>query len=272
MTRKLAPLWLFAVLPFVLSAGNGNFPEGSRSAAMAHASVALSDFWSLQNNQAGLAFYPHMSAGFYFENRFLVKELSLKSGGFILPTRSGTFGAKISYFGYPKYNESKFGLAYARSFGKVLAIGLQLDYLLVSIGNDYGQRGVATFEMGVLTNITENLSVGAHVLNPLHTAIADYNDERLPAIFRLGAAYRIDDNILVSAEVEKDTEYDPRFKMGLEYRIVKAIYVRGGISTNPATYSFGFGLNFNKLKIDFSSTVHQVLGYSPQVSMIYQFK
>ncbi|MFP4471666.1 MAG: hypothetical protein ACLFPE_13355 [Bacteroidales bacterium] len=272
MTRIFTPWWLFVVFPLALSAGNGNIPEGGRSAAMAHASVALSDFWSLQNNQAGLAFYPHMSAGFYFENRFLVKELSLKSGGFILPTNSGTLGAKISYFGYPKYNESKFGLAYARSFGKVLAIGLQLDYLMVTIGNDYGQKGVATFELGVLSNITENLSLGAHVFNPLHSAIADYNDERLPAIFRLGAAYRFDDKTLVTAEVEKDTEYDPVLKMGIEYRIVEAVYVRGGISTNPGTWAFGFGLNFEKLKIDFSSNFHQVLGFSPQVSMIYQFK
>jgi hypothetical protein len=41
---------------------------------MGTASVALADFWSLQNNQAGLAYFNTPAAGAYFENRFLVKE------------------------------------------------------------------------------------------------------------------------------------------------------------------------------------------------------
>jgi hypothetical protein len=48
--------------------------------------------------------------------------------------------------------------------------------------------------------------------------------------------------------------------------------VRGGISTNPGIYSFGFGVDYKKLRVDFSSSVHNVLGYSPQISLIYTFK
>ncbi len=267
-----SPFLFFLFWPCLLAAANGNVPEGARSAAMGHASVALTDFWSLQNNQAALAFYDHTAAGFYYENRFLVKELSLKSGGFVLPVSAGTFGARVSYFGYPKYNESKFGLAYARSFGKILAVGLQLDYLMVSIGDDYGHTGAASFELGLLSQVTDNLSIGAHVFNPTHTKIADYDDERLPTVFRLGAAYHFDEDFLLSAEVEKDTDFNPVFRMGFEYHIIKAVYVRGGISTNPGTYAFGFGLHLGRLQVDLSSSVHQVLGYSPQVSMVYQFK
>jgi hypothetical protein len=262
---------LFLVLSGQLSASHDNVPQGGRSAAMGHASVAFTDFWSLQNNQAGLAYYNHFAAGFYYENRYLTKELSLKSGGVILPTGSGNFGLNLSYFGYPKYNESKFGLSYARSFGDVLAIGLQLDYLLTSIASDYGKKGVATFEIGILSKINEHLTLGAHVFNPISVKLADYDNEHIQAIIRMGAAYAFDKNILISAEVEKDMEFDPVFKLGLEYRIIEQIYVRGGISTNPGLYSFGFGLDFNKLKIDFSSSIHQTLGYSPQISMYYNF-
>ncbi len=263
-------LFVFCVLN--LFAGHDNVPQGGRSAAMGNASVALADFWSLQNNQAGLAYYNHFAAGFYYENRYLTKELSLKSGGVVMPTSSGNFGLNVSYFGYPKYNESKFGLSYARNFGDVLAIGLQLDYLLTSIAEDYGNKGVATFEIGILSKINEHLTLGAHVFNPISAKLADYDDERIQAIIRVGAAYAFDNNILVCAEVEKDMDFDPVFKMGLEYRIIEQIYVRGGISTNPGLYSFGFGLDFKKLKIDFSSSIHQTLGYSPQISMYYNFK
>jgi hypothetical protein len=272
MNLKLYLASIFLIFSSGIFAGHDNVPQGGRSAAMANASVALSDFWSLQNNQAGLAYYDHFAAGFYYENRYLTKELSLKSGGVVMPTGSGNFGLNVSYFGYPKYNESKFGLSYARSFGDVLAIGLQMDYLLTSIAEDYGKKGVATFELGILSKINEHLSLGAHIFNPISVKLTDYDDERIQAIIRVGAAYAFDNNLLVCAEVEKDMEFDPIFKLGLEYRIIEQIYVRGGISTNPALYSFGFGLNFDKLKIDFSSSIHQTLGYSPQISMYYNFK
>ena len=271
MNLKLYLAILFLIFSTQLFAIHDNVPEGGRSAAMAHASVALTDFWSLQNNQAGLAYFDRIAAGFYYENRYLTKELSLKAGGVVVPTKSGVFGLNLSYFGYPKYNESKIGLSFARSFGDVLAIGLQLDYLLTSIAEDYGNKGVATFEIGLLSKINDHLTLGAHIFNPISVKIAEYEDERIPAIIRVGAAYSFDNNILVSVEAEKETEFDPILKLGIEYRIVEKVYVRGGISTNPGLYSFGFGLNFKKLKIDLSSSIHQVLGYSPQVSMIYSF-
>ncbi len=255
-----------------LYALNGNVPEGGRSSAMGGASVALADFWSLQNNQAGLAFYNSMAAGVYFENRFMIKELSLKSGGFVLPTKSGVFGFKLSYFGYSQYNESKFGLAYARKLSERIAVGVQLDYLLTAFGNDYGNKGLVTFELGILTKINDHLSIGAHVFNPINAKIADYADERIPAVFRVGAAYAFDDKLTVTAEVEKDTDFDPMAKFGIEYRIIKEIYVRGGIASNPGLYSFGFGINIGSLKLDFSSNIHNVMGYSPQISMVYRFK
>ncbi len=272
MCPKRIFVGLFVLIPACLSAIHHNYPQGGRSASLAGASVALADYWSVQNNQAGLAFYNRMAAGAYFENRFMVKELSLKAAGAVLPTRSGVFGFNFTYFGYPKYNESKIALSYARSFGNVFAASVQLNYLITSIGDDYGKKGVATFEAGLMSKVNENLTLAAHVFNPLMVKITDENSERIPAIIRVGAAYSIDKNILVLAEVEKDSYFDPVFKAGLEYRIIEKIFVRGGVSSNPGLYSFGFGLNLKKLTIDFSSSVHHTLGYSPQVSMIYQFK
>ncbi len=269
--KKIAASLMLVLIPFFLPA-TGNVPEGGRSAAMGNASVALADFWSLQNNQAGLAFYNQPAAGVYFENRFLVKELSLNSGGVVLPVNSGVFGVKFAYFGYDLYNESKVGLAYARKFGENFAAGLQLDYLLTSIGDDYGKKGVVTFEAGIQSKINQNLTIGAHVFNPIHAKLNEYSDERIPAILRVGAAYSFDKNLILTVEAEKETAFDPALRFGIEYRIIDEVFVRGGLSSNPGQYTFGFGLNLNRLKVDFASSVHHVLGYSPQISLIYSFK
>jgi hypothetical protein len=252
--------------------GQKNVPEGGRSAAMGTASVALADFWSLQNNQAGLAYFNTPAAGAYFENRFLVKELSLKSGGVVLPVNQGVFGVKLTYFGYSLYNENKIGVAYARKFSDYFAAGLQLNYMITSIGDDYGSKGVATFEAGLMSKVNPNLTIGAHVFNPINARMAAYGDERIPAVFRLGAAYSFDSNIMLTVEAEKETNFDPALKFGIEYKIIDEVFVRGGLSSNPGEYSFGVGLNLNKIIVDFSSSMHHVLGYSPQISMIYNFR
>ena len=104
---------------FALFAGSDiQTPTGGRGNGMGNASVALNDFWSLQNNQAGLANFQSIAASFYYQNRFLLSELGLKSFGFTLPTRTGVFGLSYQNFGYSQYNETKVGLAFGKSFGE----------------------------------------------------------------------------------------------------------------------------------------------------------
>jgi len=275
----------FMLLLFVgpISATDFNNPIGSRSAALGNASVTLCDFWSVHNNQAGLASFENIAVGFYYENRYLLKELSLKSGAFILPTKSGVFGLSYNHFGYSLYNESKLGLAYGRSFGKYFSAGIQLDYLHTKIAEDYGSKSTFTFEIGIRSNLSEKLTIACHVFNPIGAKISKDLDEKIPVIIKLGASYAISEKLLIAIEIEKDLEYKPLIRGGIEYKIIEQAFVRIGYSTLPSTsgsdsfsiasvYSFGFGLNFKKLAIDVSSTVHQVLGWSPQVSMIYKFK
>lgn len=112
-------------------------PVGGRCSGMGYTSVAMSDFWSIHNNPAGMAEWRHISAGFYYENRFLMKELGYKNAAFLIPLDIGVIGLSVRQFGFTHYNENKIGIAFARSFGKSLRIGIQLDYLLFAFSKDY---------------------------------------------------------------------------------------------------------------------------------------
>lgn len=252
-------------------AGNDKIPAGGRSSAMGSASVSLSDFWSVHNNQAGLAGFTNTAAGIYFENRFMMKELSRKVAAFVIPSRSGVFGVAYDNFGSTLYNESKIGLAFARSFGSNFSAGIQLDYLNTHLSENYGNHAAFTFEAGILARVNKNLVIGAHVFNPLNVKLSGETNERIPAIIRLGAGYNFSEILLLTSEIEKNIDMETRIKSGVEYHVVKQGIVRAGITTNPTTFSFGFGLDLKKLKIDLASTVHQVLGYSPQLSISYYF-
>ena len=264
-------IFITTLLALSAQAGNDNTPAGGRSSAMGTASVAVSDFWSVHNNQAGLAGFTNIAAGIYFENRFLMKELSRKSLAFVMPSRSGVFGITYDNFGSTLYNESKIGLAFARSFGSNFSAGIQLDYLNTHLSENYGNHAAFTFEAGIQARMNQNLIIGVHVFNPLNVKLSNETDERIPAIIRLGAGYNFSEALLLTGEIEKNIDLKTSIKSGIEYKVVKQAFVRAGITTNPTTYTFGFGLDLKKLKVDFASTVHQVLGYSPQVSICYYF-
>lgn len=253
-------------------AGNENFPVGARSAAMGNASVTFSDVWSANQNQAGLAFLKDVSAGVYYENRFMLKELGLKSGAIAVPVKGGAFGLCVSNFGFTAYNENKYSASFAKSFGKVFSMAIAMDYLSTKIADGYGTKGVFAAEIGVLAKPLKGLTFGAHIFNPNHTKFTDYNNERLPTIIRIGGSYSFSDKVLVALENEKDISQKSMFKAGIEYKAVKEFYLRTGITTNPITTTYGFGLNLQNLKLDVSASYHQVLGISPQFGLLYVFK
>ena len=253
-------------------AGGDINPIGSRQAGMGRISVAITDFWNIQNNQAGIALIDKIGAGIYYENRFLVNQLSTKSIAVIVPTKIGVLGVSFNHFGYSMYNDIKIGVVYARSFGQFFRIGLQLDYLQTTLGDNYGSKSNVTFELGVQSDVTKTLTIGAWVYNPIQVKLADYNNEKIPAIFRLGLAWHVMDNFLVSVEAEKSTGIRPILvRGGLEYSIKEMFFIRGGFSTRQEIFSMGFGFNFKFLKFDISAMMHESLGFSPQASMIFQF-
>jgi hypothetical protein len=264
----------FLFFAIQLSSAADNYPVGARSGGVANASVTFSDVWSTYHNQAGLAYLKNITAGTYFENRFLVSQLGLRSIALAIPTtKSGVFGVSGTFFGYEQYSEKKGGLAYAKMFGEKVSAGVQLDYLSTFINDElYGSRNTFAVEAGILTEPLKNFKVGAHIFNPNRAKLASYGDERVPVIMRIGASYKFSEKVLLSSEMEKDIDYKNIFKAAFEYHPVDIFYLRGGIASNPSLSCFGFGLKLKEFLVDMSAQYHEVLGFTPQFSLGYEFK
>ena len=269
MKRIITQLTFF---PLLLScfAGNENHITGARSAGMGNASVTLPDIWSTYHNQAGLAWMEHFTGGIYYNSMFSIPELSTKYIALALPTAHGTFGLSTNYFGYTAYNEMKTGLAFGKSFGPIFAAGVQLNYQRMHFQEEiYGSSNTVTIEGGVLAKITDEIVLGSHIFNPTNAKLADYDDERIPTIIRIGAAYIFSTKVIWCIEAEKNIDFEPVFKTGVEYHPVDMFYLRGGLRTNPTTHSFGLGFNYKSFQIDIAAARHYVLGFTPHVSVLY---
>ncbi|MEI7499145.1 MAG: hypothetical protein WCK84_01750 [Bacteroidota bacterium] len=246
-----------------------HIPAGGRSSAMGGTSVAISDFWSISNNQAGAAWLKGGSAGLYVENHFILKELMYQQIGLALSLKAGTFGLIINRFGNTRYNEIKAGLSYSRMFGMHFSMGVQIDYLRINIKDEYGAKNLLSFEIGLMYKANQRLNIGVHLLNPVPVKITAYPKEQLPTIITIGLSYQFSDTFIATIEAEKDLEHKPLLRAGAEYRFARLFYARLGISTNPMSFTFGFGLEFARIKMDIASEYHQVLGFSPSVSIVY---
>lgn len=268
--KKIIALLFLIIGSISLHAQNGS-PQnaGARGAAMANASITFDDINAAFSNQAGLAFLESMSFTAYGERRFLAEGLNSYLFAAALPNEKiGTFGMAVNYFGFTDYNEQKIGLSYARKLAKNISMGVQLDYLGTRIPN-YGAAHSFTVELGILAKLSQKVNLGAHAYNPINSKVA--GQDQLPTIFSLGLSYSPSEKLLISGQLEKDIYNHPfAGRAGLEYRPVNALYIRAGVYASQfAQASFGLGVNVQSLKIDFSSSYHQVLGFTPAVSISY---
>jgi len=242
---------------------------GGQAAGMGFTSVGFANDWSAVNNQAGLAFLDQTTVGVYAENRFLLSELSLFSAQAAVPTRSGTFGLGLSYFGDELYNETFLRLGYGRMLIEDLSFGVELDYVGIGAGQ-FGSLGAFTFGLGILYNINEDFSIGAHYFNPLNVSLTAEEGDILFSNLRIGASYRPSEKLLFTLEGEKPI-VDPLIgKVGLQYLLTDAFTARIGYASNPDLITGGVGFEFSNLFIDLAASIHPDLGLSPHLSIHYK--
>lgn len=264
-------LFIFPVTS--LFASHDETLAGARAYGLGGTSLGLSDVWAVYNNQAAMAFIGKPAFGADAENRFLIRELNRYAIAAILPTRAGVFGISASFYGNKLYSEGKTGLSYARSFGKRISAGVQLDYLFVHLAESYGTKHLFTCELGLLGKVTRNLTLATHIFNPLNVKLSAYNNERIPAKIRFGLQYHFFDGLFASVEVEEKFSERPSFHAGVEYRLLKWSFLRTGVSISDyAVCSLGVGLMLKWLAVDMAASYHPVLGISQKLSVTFYLK
>ncbi len=267
MKKKLTFL-IFSIFAFTFSYSAENYPAGARALALSNSFVSVTDPWSTFHNQAGLASIENFSAGFFYESRFMIDELSHAAGTFVAPIKAGTFGFSFSQFGKGTYKEHKIGLAFAKRLSKKLNASIQLDYLSTRFPENENAFGFATFEAGVVYAATDDLFFGAHVFNPVSNGFdLPEGVQRMPAVIRVGGHYQFPKMVLLTFETEKNLENPFIIKTGIEFVPVNNLALRFGISGKPLNYTAGIGYTVGKISTDIGFAYHGNLGLTPAVSI-----
>ncbi len=251
------------------SSVNAQGIAGARATAMSGVSLGLQDVWSGFHNQANLVSLSGVSAGVFAENRFDIKQLGDKGLVAALPFRHSAVGITYRSFGYHAYRNSKFGIAYAIELAEKFALGVQMNYHQIQFGQHYGRTGALSVEGGFIYRMTQQLNIAVHITNPTRAKLDSYNDVRLPTLLRMGLGYLFSEKVYTAMEVRKSDMGRAAIHAAIEYSPIAQFFLRGGVSTEPSGYSFGFGYRWTEWQGDIAAGYHPVLGFTPQLSITH---
>jgi hypothetical protein len=272
MKTQVRQLGLFLLLWLAISMSYASRFQsiGARSLGLSNANITLSDVWSSNNNQAGLAFIKNTAFGVAYQNNFNQSELSLKALNGAIKTGIGGFGFSVQQFGFSDYNENKMGVGYGLKMSSKVSLGVQLNYHLISIAETQtpNKQGVSA-DLGLVAKPTEHLTIASHISNVSNATFLDNDEEKIPMHIKIGIGYSFSEKVLAVAEIDKNIDLKPNLKAGLEYHPIEALFFRAGINSYDSKMSFGLGYQYKGLQLDLATSYQTYLGYITQISLNY---
>lgn len=233
-------------------------------------STQQKDPLSFTGNQAALANTNQAGIGLYGERRFLLAATSYYTLATAIPTKLGNFGVQLNYSGFKNFNENKVGLAYARSLGNKVDVGVQFNYYGYRIPG-YNNASTINFEAGVIMHFTDKLNGGFHVYNPVGGKLGKTGDEKLASAYKIGLGYDASENFFISGEIIKEEDKPINVVAGVQYQFARQFFARGGFLSESSTAFFGVGAGWKNLRVDIAVSYHPQLGFSPGILFISNF-
>ena len=129
--KYLLLLFCSLITPFLFAQGFS--AVGARSAAMGNSSVCLDDVWAYHQNPGALASVRQVSAGIWYEARFLMKELQTEAIAAAIPLKTGVLSAGGQLFGYSQFRSTRAGIGYSLQLGAKFSAAVQVNGQQISI-------------------------------------------------------------------------------------------------------------------------------------------
>lgn len=265
--KKRNPFGTFIKLVFLMMAlalhpmqSQAQLLLGARGTSMGQAMTALhNDTWNVFANPALLP-EDGRSVSFYGIRYFGFAELTDMAIAAHYAHDWGTFGLGVHSYGDDLYRENRFRLAYRRGYEGMYA-GVVINYTHFSIEN-HGSAGALVIDAGIAFNVVENLWFGARATNLTRSSIGQ-NPQELPRELAIGVAYTMSDRGTLSSDIVKDARFPLSYRGGIEVRVFDQLYARGGVTTEPLTYSAGLGFKQNRWGVNIVAQQHYVMGWNP---------
>ena len=131
--------------------------------------------------------------------------------------------------------------------------------------------------IGMLGILYKRTQIGFAITNINKPEIGKSHEE-IPQKMAIGITYLPYSGVKTSIELKKElnsefsSEYDKtEIHSGLEVELFEVLALRAGVSNNPYSLSFGFGVNAKDVLVDYAYNTHSNLNGTHHISVGYQF-
>ncbi|MCK9638924.1 MAG: hypothetical protein M0R39_03365 [Prolixibacteraceae bacterium] len=245
---------------------------GARESAMALAVVALRGHFSIFQNQAFLAEEKLSSINLSFRQPWFIKGYHESALSLVFPIPSAVLAIGVAQSSVATYKETSVSIAMAKKLTRRLSGGICVNYFFLNLP-ETGQN-VSAFQVdcGIGYQHSRRLSLGVHLKNCAQTDDETFQYHLVfPLVVRSGASCRLSEQWLLAGETVFEKSSGVAFRFGTEYKLNDNFLLRGGLTTNPFQHSFGFGYYWRFCQVDFALVHHEILGYSPMLSINFTF-
>lgn len=267
LSLKLLCLCVIVITTSGLVSGQNSM--GAKLVSMGQAGVALPNSeWSLFSNSA-LMPTNHNSVSFYRFQYVGISEITDLAAVLNFQTRLGTVGFAMHRYGFNLFSENRLMIAFKKSFGMFHA-GISTSYYHVSQGGGYGSAGAVGVDIGIAAELASGLWIGARATNVNYPTYGK-SAETVPRDLSLGFSYQLAENTVLSMEAMKDVMFPLSLRSGLQMELIPSLFARAGFTSNPETYSFGFGYAPDRWSVNIGLQQHNPLGLSPALDLGINF-
>lgn len=246
---------------------------GARETALSMATIALPGLFSVFHNQALLAENRIPSASISYRQPYSIHGYHESALSLVYPIPTAVLAIGLSQSAVVGYNESAVGISIAKKLTKRLSAGILFNYFDFNLPETGQHRGSVQVDGGIGYKLSDKLSLGLHLRNIVSTKCETFQyTYYFRRVVRGGAAFGLSERILLVAEAIYENMDGVGLRCGMELKLLENFVTRSGVSTNPFQHSFGFGYTWNSCQLDFSLVHHEILGFTPLLSVNIKFR
>ncbi len=246
-------------------------PIGARAWSLGGSSTAESNVFSVNNNMASSAELKEYQIGIYNQTRFSIKELNLINSSFLLPTKFIHLGLGINHYGYEKYNQQNFSFGIAKKLNNNFNLGVTINYLTINIAEQENTSAL-TGSLSAFYKINKNFQLGVLLFNPTLSNYSINGYGKINTFGRIGVKYQVNKSVYLIGDLDKTIEQETILRGGINYALHPNFGLSLGYANNPNYLTFGFNTKIKQMDLAFAASMHEILGFTPHIGLIFYGK
>ncbi|MDD8017394.1 MAG: hypothetical protein PHP42_03365, partial [Bacteroidota bacterium] len=173
----------------------------------------------------------------------------------------------LSTIGFSLYRESVGTIAVSDTLvGSVVAgAGINFNHVVI---DRYGSELNVGFDLGMIIALSENIFLGASLLNFNRPTIGSADDE-IPQQVISGISYQLPYHAFVSFDLVKDVRYPLSYRTAVQFSPHEIITVRAGVAQEPSRLFGGISVHLNSIQLDYGIGSHAELGLTHSIGISF---